>query len=603
MFDSKSFLKKLTTRPGVYQMFDKQGKIIYVGKAKNLKKRVSSYFKKNQNNPKTHLLVQQIAEIDIIVTNTENEALILEHNLIKQYHPKYNISLRDDKSYPYILISNDPFPRIDYYRGIKKDKGRYFGPYPNASSVHETINLIQKVFNIRQCQNSFFSARTRPCLQYQIKRCSAPCVNTISQTEYLINVYHAELFLEGKNEKVIEELTKRMEDASEKLNYELAAQYRNQIQQLRNIQASQFVESDKGDVDVVTIQEKFGIYCISLLMIRQGRILGHKIIFPNVPQETILSEVLEAFISQYYFDDFNNIPKEIILNQKIEDQKTLASVLSEKAGVIVKIKDNVKGDRAQWIKLALLNGEETLNSHMSETTNLYHQFLDIQKVLSLEGLPKRLECFDISHTMGEATVASCVVFTLEGPSKNDYRRFNIEGITGGDDFAAMYQALKRRYSRFIQGEGVLPDILVIDGGKGQLKQAEKVLSELGIEGVLILGVAKGEGRKPGLETIFISGSSEPLSIAADRPAFFLLQAIRDEAHRFAITTHRQKRRKARNRSVLEDIPGIGAKRRSDLLKYFGGLQGILNAAIEDIEKVDGVNHELAERIYYYLHKK
>ena len=602
--DIKSFLSYLTHRPGVYQMLDEKGKILYVGKAKDLKKRVTSYFRTKSHNSRIALLVEKIHDISVVVTHSENEALLLECNLIKQHQPKFNVLFRDDKSYPYIYLSAHPeYPSLSAYRGVRKRKGRYFGPYPSSQAVRETLNIAQKIFNIRSCTDTFFNNRTRPCLQYQIKRCSAPCVRNISAEKYQEDVRHLSMLLEGKNELIMEELTSQMDTAANELNYERAAHYRDQINHLRHIQETQHIIRDAGDLDVVAcVQNQYGC-CVQIHTIRDGHLLGNKTYFPKLPEASESEEILSAFLAQYYltFNLQRSIPKQIVVNIACKDKDSLQSVLTENAGYKVHILHNTKGDRAQWLKIATQSAEHALQKLLPAHQNYSMRLKTLQELLQLQELPHRMECFDISHTLGEETVASCVVFNAEGPLNSDYRRYNIQGITPGDDYAAMRQVLTRRYSKLKEKEGKLPEIIFIDGGKGQLTQAIEVLEELQFTDVKLVGVAKGEGRKPGLETLHIVGQEAAVHLEPDNEALHLIQHIRDEAHRFAITGHRKRRDKKRRTSHLEQIPGIGAKRRRDLLRFFGGLQGIERASIEELCKIEGINRELAKRIYEYLH--
>ena len=606
-FDAKHFLKSLTNKPGVYRMMDAEQAVIYVGKAKNLKKRLSSYFRKNVDNPKTRLMVTQIADVEVVVTHTEGEALLLENNLIKELKPRYNILLRDDKSYPYIFLSSDDdFPRLSYHRGAKRTKGRYFGPYPSAGSVRESLNLLQKIFPVRQCEDTFYRSRTRPCLQYQIKRCTAPCVDYVSKEAYAVDVSHAVMFLEGGNEQVISELVVCMEEASKALAFEKAAHYRDQIVSLRRVQEKQYVSNEGGDLDVVACEVENGIACVQLFFIRGGRNLGNKSFFPKQTKHATPSEVLAAFLPQYYLASHHakgGIPRRILLNHRLEEMAWLAELLGEQAGYAVQLSTEVRGERRRWLGMAVDNVRVALRSHLASKANMLQRYEALQDALQLDAIPQRMECFDISHTMGEATVASCVVFDGQGPLKSDYRRFNITDITGGDDYAAMRQALLRRYTRLKKGEGLLPDILFIDGGKGQLSQATEVLEELQINDVLLVGIAKGVSRKAGEETLFLSGASHPFILAADSPALHLIQQIRDEAHRFAITGHRARRAKARNVSPLEGIAGLGPKRRQQLLKHFGGIQEVMRVGVEDLAKLSGISNALAQRIYDQFHQE
>jgi excinuclease ABC subunit C len=605
-FDSKAFLKTLTTRPGVYRMLDAAGEVIYVGKAKNLKRRVSSYFQRQGLAPKTQALVAHIHVIEVMVTHTENEALLLENNLIKQLRPRYNILLRDDKSYPYLHLTDDPFPQLSFHRGKCGKKGRYFGPYPSAAAVRESLNLLQKLFPVRQCEEHFFRNRSRPCLQYQIERCSAPCVGLVSEQQYAEDVRHAAMFLEGKDNVIIDELVKRMEQASQALAFEQAARYRDQIVNLRRVQEKQYVMGEGGDLDVVAARVKNGVGCVQVFFIRGGRNLGNKSYFPSHIAESDEADLLQAFLPQYYLAEGRTgatLPGEVIISASLPEQALLQQVLSEKAGRKLTLSPNVRGDRARWLALAVTNAEQALSSHLAARANIYTRFVALQEAFGLEDMPQRIECFDISHTMGEATVASCVVFDTNGALKSDYRRFNIEGITPGDDYAAMKQALTRRFKRLREGEGKYPDILLIDGGKGQLRQAEEVMEELQVVGVMLIGVAKGPERRPGLEQLILSGHPRPTILPADSPALHLVQQVRDEAHRFAITGHRQRRAKSRRSSVLEGIPGLGPKRRQLLLKQFGGLQEVARARVDDLLKIKGISRQLAQSIYDVFHSE
>ncbi len=605
-FDAQHFLKNLTSKPGIYRMLDIEQVVIYVGKAKNLKKRLTSYFRKRVDNPKTRLLVTQIANIEVVVTHTEGEALLLENNLIKELKPRYNILLRDDKSYPYIFLStDDDFPRLGYHRGVKRAKGRYFGPYPSAGSVRESLNLLQKIFPVRQCEDTFYRSRTRPCLQYQIKRCTAPCVGFVTKAAYAEDVNHAVMFLEGKNEQVINDLVACMEVASKSLAFEKAGNYRDQITHLRRVQEKQYVSNEGGDLDVVACEVENGLACVQVFFIRGGRNLGNKSFFPKQTKHATPSEVLAAFLPQYYLAAHHSkgvIPRRILLNHPLEEMDWLAKLFGEQAGYAVQLSTEVRSERRRWLEMATNNARIALRSQITSKANMQQRYEALQDALQLDATPQRMECFDISHTMGEATVASCVVFDGQGPARSDYRRFNIKDIIGGDDYAAMRQALLRRYTRLKKGEGALPDILFIDGGKGQLSQAEEVFEELQINGVMLVGIAKGASRKPGEESLFLSASSSPFILSADSPALHLIQQIRDEAHRFAITGHRARRAKIRNVSPLEGITGLGPKRRQQLLKHFGGLQEIKRVGVEDLAKLNGISTELAQRIYDQFHQ-
>jgi excinuclease ABC subunit C len=601
-FDHRAFLKTVSNRPGVYRMLDAVGAVLYVGKARDLKKRLASYFTHRYATPKHHALVAALCDIQVTVTRTEGEALLLENNLIKDLKPRYNILLRDDKSYPYIYVSDhEDFPRIGFYRGARGGPGRYFGPYPNAGAVRESLALMQKLFLVRQCEDGFFRNRTRPCLQYQIKRCTAPCVGYIDKQAYQADVRHAIMFLEGKNREVIRELGIRMEDASAALDYERAAAYRDQIARLHRMQDKQYVSGDGGDADVIASVVRGGVGCVQVFYIRGGRNLGNKSFFPRQTDNTDAAEILAAFLPQYYLG--KEVPREIVVSHTPDDATLLEQVLGQEAGHPVTITHPARGEKVQWLRMAVTNGDIELARHLASQDNLRRRFELLQDALSLDNLPQRLECFDISHTGGGATVASCVVFSMDGPRKGDYRRFNIEGITPGDDYAAMRQALSRHYSKLKRGEGTPPDILFIDGGKGQVGQAESVMEELQINGVTLVGVAKGPARKPGMETLFISGLAKPIQLKSDSPALHLIQQLRDEAHRFAITGHRRRRAKAQTSSVLEDIPGVGPQRRRQLLKQFGGLREVARAGVEELAKVQGISRELAARIYSAFHDR
>ncbi len=602
-FDAKAFLKTVTGKPGIYRMYNAEGKVLYVGKARNLKKRLQSYFRSSGLSAKTELLVSQIADVDVTVTHTESEALLLENNLIKEYRPRYNVLLRDDKSYPYIYISDkDKYPRIDLHRGARKKPGRYLGPYPNVGAVRETISLLQKTFRIRQCEDSYFRNRSRPCLQYQIRRCTGPCVNLISEQAYRQDIKHTLLFLEGKSSQIVEELVASMEKAAEKKNYEKAAMYRDQISNLKTITERQSVSAEKGDIDIIACASEGGQACIQVFYIRNGLNLGNRSFFPSLPDVMEIPDILAAFIPQFYLG--REIPASIILSSRPTDASLLQKTLSEKAGRIISFSTSVRGERARFLEMARNNASHALTSRLISRTGLLQRFEALQEALQLESIPVRLECFDISHTQGEATKASCVVFTQEGPYKNDYRRYNINNITPGDDYAAMRQALQRRYNQTKDGtddERTLPGVLFIDGGKGQLNQAIEVFDQLGIDDVLLVGVAKGEGRKAGLEKLVFSDGRPELHLEAESPALHLILQIRDEAHRFAISGHRATRAKKRTQSPLEDISGLGPKRRQTLLKHFGGLQGITRAGVEDLAKIPGISRKLAQAIYGRFH--
>lgn len=602
-FNIDDFLAHLSQGPGVYRMLDREGTILYVGKARNLKRRVSSYFRGQQKAPKTARLVAQIARVEVTLTRTEGEALILENNLIKQYRPRYNILLRDDKSYPYIFLSADTFPRLGIHRGSKRAKGRYFGPFPSSTAVRESLNMLQKLFPVRQCEDSFFRNRSRPCLQYQIKRCTGPCVGLVDEKTYQEDVRHSVMFLEGKSSDVIDELVRCMDEASTNLEFEEAARLRDQIANLRRVQERQFVSGDSGDLDIIGIAQEAGLSCVQVLFVRDGRILGHRTYFPQNSDEAGLAEVLGAFMARYYLTEQGSqrfVPTEILVTQKPADGELLEEALSEQSGRKVRINERLRGERARWQEMSRRNVQAALKSRLATQSSLNKRFEALTSALELESMPERIECFDISHTQGEETVASCVVFDRNGPRKSDYRRYNIEGITPGDDYAAMEQALMRRYQR-LKEEGLIPDLLLIDGGKGQLSQAAGVLDELQLGDVALVGVAKGPTRKPGLEQLWRWWHNGPLELPADNPGLHLIQQIRDEAHRFAITGHRQRRAKKRSRSPLEDIAGLGPKRRQLLLRQFGGLQELSRAGVEEICSVKGISKELAQRIVDAFH--
>ena len=604
LFDHKAFLAAVSEQAGVYRMYDITQTVIYVGKAKQLKKRLASYFRKDVGSNKTRALVKQISAIDVTVTHTEGEALILEHNYIKKYQPKYNILLRDDKSYPYLLITDHKHPKLGLHRGGKKVKGDYFGPYPTVGAVWESLRLMQKLFPLRQCEDSYYRARSRPCLQYQLGRCSAPCVDKISPEDYQKQVQLAKLFLKGKSSKVIEHLVENMENASKTLHFELAAKYRDQISTLRKVQQQQFVSGSAAEMDVIGLHRHKSQACIHLLFIRDHKILGSKSYFPTVPVDTSDAEIIAAFISQHYIGNDLNlgaVPKEIIIPEAIESQEDIIRVIIEQAEHDVKMSHNVRTERAQYLKLACTNAATALMTRNSHKESMQARFSALNEVFELPNGISRIECFDISHTMGQQTVASNVVFNQEGPLKSDYRRYNVHGITPGDDYAAMAFALDKRYSK-VTSEEKMPDIIFIDGGKGQLAKAEDFFA--GVDKVktpLLVGVAKGESRKPGLETLILAGSHQLISLPATSPALHLVQHIRDESHRFAITGHRAKRQKVSKKSTLESIPGIGAKKRQALLQYLGGLQEVLKADRATLEKVPGVSKVLAENIYDALH--
>lgn len=602
MLNIKAFLENLTTHPGVYQMLGEGGEVLYVGKARNLKKRLSSYFSSKQKDIKTQALINRILDIQVTITHSENDALLLECNLIKKYKPHYNILFRDDKSFPYIYISEDkPYPCIDFYRGHKKTAGVYFGPYPDSTAVRQTIHIIQKLFGLRLRNDRYYAGRARPCLQYQIGLCSGSCAGLISPEDYQQDINRAILFLQGKNAQVLDELNAHMEQAAKELQFEKAAKLRDQIAKLRQIQSRQYVSSGDSDVDVIGISIKNNA-CIQLLIIRGGRILGSRAYFPTTPTNYTKEEILTSFITQHYLNqtDKSILPREIILDTTLIDRLLLEKTLSQLADRKISISSNVRGERKKWIEIANASADQSITSFLLNKTNLADRFHALQDSLSLKSPLLRIECFDISHTMGESTVASCVVFNREGPIKSDYRRFNIKDITPGDDLAAMQQAIFRRYQRLQAEHSKFPDLVLIDGGKTQLAAAIKVLQELNIQGIQLIGVAKGPSRKPGYETLYIP-KQQPIHLDATSLALHLIQQVRDEAHRFAITGHRQQRDKKRQKSSLESIPGIGAKRRRELLHYFGGIQAIKRASLEELVKVPGISQSLAKRIFAAIH--
>ena len=598
-FDARSLLKSMTQRPGIYQMMDADGAVLYVGKAKNLKNRVSSYFRKSGLSPKTAALVKRIAQVDVTVTETETEALILEHNLIKQYRPPFNILMRDDKSYPYIFLSDEKWPRLAFHRGPKKAKGMYFGPFPSVHAVRESMGFLQKTFKVRQCEDVFFKNRSRPCLQYQIKRCTAPCVDLVSEQDYSADVELTRLYLDGKADKILKQLELDMEQASIDLNFERAAEYRDQISALRQIQSQQVIEKGRGSIDVVAAAVTEGHACVHILYVRQGRILGSRSYYPKAPLANQPHELLNDFIPLLYLEGGArpDLPKEILLSHEINNADLLSDALKQQIGRAIEIRFSVRGFRAKWLELALRTAQQNLSAKLASKKTQEQRFDALRKTLELEEIPQRIECFDISHSSGEAAVASCVVFDPSGAVKADYRRFNIEDIKQGDDYAAMAQAIKRRFTRLKKGEGKIPDILLIDGGKGQLSSARDILTELGVVGVMLLGIAKGTTRKPGFETLIVADDNYRVIASPESSALNLLQQVRDEAHRFAITGHKQRRDKKRRTSPLEGIPGVGPKRRRDLLKHFGGMAEVKKASVADLLKVPNISKKVAEAIY------
>jgi len=597
--------RDLTGLPGVYRMIDVGGQVIYVGKARNLKKRVGSYFNRQSGHTaKVGAMVAHVDRFEVTVTANENEALILESNLIKDIRPRYNVVLRDDKSYPYIYAELDQeFPRLRFHRGARTGKGRYFGPFPNAGAVRATLNLLQRLFLIRQCEDSFFKNRSRPCLQYQIGRCTAPCVGLIAPADYQADVRHAVLFLEGRDEEVASYLVKQMECAAQALEFERAARIRDQINNLKRVQLEQNVTGTDGDFDVVAAAVKSGVGCVQVFFVRHGRMLGNKAYFPAHTGDSTPAEVLEAFLPQFYLADHRDrdVPRDIIIAEPVADAAWLAEALSEKQGRRVVLRDAVRGERAKWLRMASDNAVHAVEQRLATAAGQLERLEALATVLGRDTPLDRIECFDISHLGGESTVASCVVFDAGGPRKAEYRKFNIKEAVAGDDYAAMHEALGRRYSRLKREDGAMPDVLLIDGGKGQVAQAVAVLEELQVAGITVVGIAKGTTRKPGLETLLLHDGSREMRLAPDSPALHLLQYVRDEAHRFAIEAHRRARARSRSSSPLEQIAGIGAKRRQKLIQHFGGLQGLSRAGVDDLQRVPGISRELAQRIHDVMH--
>lgn len=600
-FDPRPVLRRLGHRPGVYRMLGTSGEILYVGKSRDLKSRVSNYFRGAPRPGKTGFLVSQVHGIEVTVTRTEAEALVLENSLIKAHKPRFNVLLKDDKSFPYIrLDTSHAYPRLSFYRGTRRVPGRLFGPYPNVPAVRATLRDLQRLFRIRPCEDSYFAHRSRPCLQYQIERCSGPCVGLISAEDYARDLDHAIRFLEGRGNEIKSDLVRRMERAAERLAFEDAARYRDQIARLSAIQESA-VGGEGGalEADALAVFEQGGLYCVAAMFIRGGRILGSRSWFPRATSGTELAEVLGAVVAQHYLG--GSPPAEILTGLPLEDEALLSQALSDQAGRQVAVRHRVRAARARWLEMAAENARQSLELRIAGTAGFSAQLAALGEALGLETAPRRIECFDVSHTGGEATVASCIVFTAEGPLKSDYRRFNISGVAPGDDYAAMRQALTRRYSRLKRGEAPMPDVLLIDGGLGQLAEAQAVLNELQLDGVELVALAKGPTRRPGLERLFLAGQPEPLILPRDSGALHLVQQIRDEAHRFAIAGHRQRRGRARRVSPLEGIAGLGPKRRRQLLSELGGMQGVLSAGVEDLARVQGISRDLAQRIYDALH--
>ena len=590
----------MTSNPGVYRMHDSDNKVIYVGKAKNLKKRVSSYFRASNHSTRIKRMISLINKVDITITKSEADALLLENIQIKKFRPKFNILLRDDKSYPYIYVDTDHrFPRLSFYRGKRKKIGKFFGPYSNVYSVRDALNTLQKLFKVRQCSDSFFNNRSRPCLQYQIERCSAPCVGMINEVDYLSDINMSMKFLDGKNNEVIDTLILKMEESSKKQKYEAAANFRDQIESLRHTCEQSIVSASKGDVDIISIFIISETACVQVFNIRNGVNFGSETFFPEIDETINESALLSIFIGQYYMT--KNIPKEIIINKTTKDKKLLEFILSKKKNSKVLITNSVRGIRQKWIELAEKNTLASINTKILSKKNMFNRFQALQDLLNFDEVPKKLECFDVSHTFGEETVASCVSFSIEGPQKKDYRRFNIKETSDGDDYAAMREALLRHFSRLQKSNLSLPDICFIDGGLGQVNIALKVMEDLQITTVQIIGVSKGRARKAGEETIIIDSGTKKIKLEKNSLALHLIQQIRDEAHRFAITGHRKRRDKSKFKSPLEEIPGLGPKRKQILLKHFGGLQGLVKAGEDEIKKIPGINKTLAEAIYFRFH--
>ncbi|HET9485473.1 MAG TPA: excinuclease ABC subunit UvrC [Xanthomonadales bacterium] len=600
-FDPKAYVRTLTSAPGVYRMLDAAGAALYVGKAGSLKKRVGSYFMKPALDPRIATMLSKVAGIEVTITRTEGEALLLENELIKSLKPRYNVLLRDDKSYPWIYLSaHDDYPRMGFHRGARSAAGRYFGPFPSAHAVRESLSLMQKLFKVRQCEDSYFRNRSRPCLQYQIGRCSAPCVNLVTVEDYGADVRHAALFLDGQSTKVVDELGTHMERAAAALEFEKAARIRDQIATLRQVQAKQFVAATEEDADVLVCRNAHGLTCVHAMFFRNGMNLGGRTFFPRNPTGADEAEVLGSFVMQYYLE--RPPPSLVVLSHPVADAELIGQVLGERRGRAVSLRSNVRGDRARLVEMGLRNADHAIATEVAGRANKAQRWTAVTQLLGLDHPPARIECFDISHSHGEATVASCVVFGPEGPVKSLYRRFNIEGVAPGDDYGAMRQAIERRFRR-LQAEGAdLPDVLLIDGGRGQVAETIAVLGQLGVAGVDVVGVAKGESRRAGLETLILAQAGRELRPDAAEPGLHLIQQVRDEAHRFAITGHRARRQKKRDRSTLEDIPGIGARRRALLLKHFGGLAGVMAAGPEELSQVKGIDAGLAKRIYDALHE-
>jgi len=601
-FDGRVFARSLLREPGVYRMLGNGESVLYVGKARDLRARVESYFSRDIEDPRIATMLRQVRRMEVIVTRTEAEALLLEIQLIKALRPRYNIDLRDDKSYPWIqLTRSHEFPRVAFHRGARSGADRYFGPFPSAWAVRETLNLVHKTFKIRQCEDTVFANRSRPCLQYQIKRCSAPCVGLIDKDVYAADVRQATLVLAGRSSSLVDELSAEMERAASKLDFERAAQIRDRILAVRRVLATQFVQGERGDLDVLACVSRNGKACVEVLFFRGGMSLGNRSYFPRFLGDAAEAEVLRAFVLQHYTD--KSVPAELLISHAIEDQTLLEEILTDQSGRKVKLINSPRGDRARWAEMAMRTAESALASEVAAQTTINARREDLRILLGLTECPGRIECFDISHTQGDFTVASCVVFDSQGPVRGDYRKFNIEGVTAGDDYAAMRQALTRRFARLAKGEGVAPDLLLIDGGIGQVQQAVDVLGELQMCSILIVGVSKGPERRSGQETLILAPSMREIHPGSASLALHLVAQVRDEAHRFAITGHRARRSKAPRHSMLDEVPGIGSKRKKALLKAFGGLQGVAIAAVEDLSTVEGINRSLAQRIHDQFHQR
>ncbi|MBI3041550.1 MAG: excinuclease ABC subunit UvrC [Betaproteobacteria bacterium] len=599
MFDPAPVISSLPHMPGVYRMLNQAGEVLYVGKALDLKKRVASYFQKAGGlSPRIQVMLGQVAALETTVTRSEAEALLLESNLIKALSPRYNILFRDDKSYPYVVITGHRYPRLGFHRGPLDKRHRYFGPFPNAGAVRESIQLLQKVFRIRTCEDTVFGNRSRPCLLHQIQRCTAPCVGLIGESDYAEDIGAAELFLTGKEDEVIGRLVARMNDASARLDYEEAARIRDRIAALRKVREKQFVSGEGEDADVIACGHAAGVVCVNLVMIRGGRHLGDRNFFPRNAEGCNAAQIVEAFVQQHYLQ--HGVPSHVVVGADL-DARLLEPLLSERAARKVRIHANPAGTRRAWLEMAERNAQLGAGQALGSQTTQEARLAALQQALELPETAQRVECFDVSHTQGEATVASCVVYDKSTMQKSEYRRFNITGVEPGDDYGAMREVLTRRYRRVVAGEGKMPDLVLIDGGKGQLAVACEVFNELGINDVAVVAVAKGEDRRPGREQLLPAGNAGPLALGPDHPALHLVQQIRDEAHRFAIQGHRARRDASRSRSTLEEIRGVGAKRRQQLLARFGGMRGLLAASVEEIARIEGISRALAEKIYHELH--